>query len=141
VSVERNLTLRVERLPHLTMKAASAPGNEPLLDRLPIGIHASGRGVFLYLGLPTARHGFQAFLGRHAKRSDPSRLDAAAGVSAFVLARVLPVPRGWFARSSKTRCTAISSELKWYLDELRTLPTEHLRWSADGAFRARQAGV
>jgi len=68
----RTLTVSVERLPHLTMKAGSAPGNEPLLDRLPIGIHASGRGVFLYLGLPTARDGFQAFLGRHAKRSDPS---------------------------------------------------------------------
>ena len=133
VSAETTLTVSVERLPHLTMKgsrqAAARFGTryEPLLDRLPIGIHASGRGVFLYLGLPTARDGFQVFLGRHAKRSDPSRLDAAAGVSAFALARVLPVPRGWFARSSKTRCTAISSELKWYLDELRALPTEHLR--------------
>jgi hypothetical protein len=132
----RTLTVSVERLPHLTMKAGSAPGNEPLLDRLPIGIHASGRGVFLCLGLPTAQDGFQAFLGRHA---------GGRTLPAWTLWLVFPrslsgaycPSQGWFARSSKTRCTAISSELKWYLDELRTLPTEH-PGGPDGAFRARQ---
>jgi hypothetical protein len=57
----------VEKLPHRTMKAGSAPAGDPFPDRLPIGIDAGGRALLLYLVLPTARDDFRAFLGRHAE--------------------------------------------------------------------------
>ena len=59
--------VRVEKLPRLTMNAGSAPAGDPFPDRLPIGIDASGRAVFLYLVLPTARDDFRAFLGRYVE--------------------------------------------------------------------------
>ena len=59
--------VRVEKLPRPTMTAGSTAVGDPFPDGLPIGIDASGRAVFLYLVLPTARDDFRAFLGRYVE--------------------------------------------------------------------------
>lgn len=56
----------VERLPRLTVSAKPAETDGAFPDKLPIGIGASGRGVFVYFVLPSARDDFRAFLRRHA---------------------------------------------------------------------------
>jgi hypothetical protein len=114
----------VEKLPHLTMNSGSAPTGDPFPDRLPVGIDASGRAVFLYLVLPTARDDFRAFLGRHTERLRT--------LPAWTLRLVFPrsLAHAYGAFQAVVRAELESplhahtvEELKWYFEQLRTLPT------------------
>lgn len=131
----------VEKLPHLTMRTGSPPAGDPFPDRLPIGIDANGRAVFLYLVLPTARDDFRAFLGRHA--------DLFRTLPAWTLRLVFPrsLAHAYGAFQAVVREELESplhghtvEELTWYFGQVGTLPNERLRWPSDERLeRARWA--
>jgi hypothetical protein len=74
----------VEKLPRATMRVGSPPVGDPFPDKLPIGIDSSGRGIFLYLLLPSGRDDLRAFLGRH--------VDLSRTLPSWTLRLVFPLP-------------------------------------------------
>jgi hypothetical protein len=92
----------VGNLPRLTMKTGSPPAGDPFPDKLPIGIDSSGRAVFLYLVLPSARDDFRALLGRHADLfRAASCVDLATGVAPVDCARLRRPPDSRSRRTGK----------------------------------------
>ncbi|MGG7380554.1 hypothetical protein ACQ7B2_18005, partial [Escherichia coli] len=47
-------------------KSSRPQADEPLTNKLPIGIDSMGHATFLYLVLPSAQEDFRTFLHRHA---------------------------------------------------------------------------
>jgi hypothetical protein len=132
--------VRVENLPRLTMKAGSAPAGDPFPDRLPIGIDAGGRAVFLYLVLPTARDDFRAFLGRHAEllRTLP------AWTLRLVFPRSLAHVYGAFNAVVREELESplhprTVEELKWYFGQLRAVPNARTRPPGERFERAAES--
>ena len=118
----------VEKLPRLTMKVGSPPVGDSFPDKLPIGIDASGRVVFLYLVLPSARDDFRAFLVRHAElfRRLPFwtlRLVLPRSI-AHAYAGLQTVVRDELESPLHARTV---EELKWYFEQLRATPNARLR--------------
>jgi hypothetical protein len=136
--------VRVENLPRLMMKAGSAPAGDPFPDRLPIGTDASGRAVFLYLVLPTARDDFRAFLGRHAElfRTLP------AWTLRLVFPRSLTHVYGAFNAVVREELESplhprTVEELKWYFGSYGRclMPTPDLPANASNGRRMRLNGL
>ena len=132
--------VRVEKLPRLTMNAGSTAVGDPFPDRLPIGIEASGRALFLYLVLPTSRDDFRAFLNRHAElfRTLPF----------WTLRLVFPRPiaHAYEGLQAVVRDELESplqahtvEELKWYFGQLRPTPNARIRPADERFERASEA--
>ncbi len=133
-------SVSVEKLPRLTIRSASPPLGDPFPDKLPIGIDASGRAVFLYLVLPSARDDFRMFLRRHA--------DLLRTLGSWTLRLVLPRPiaHAYAGFQAVIRDELESplhpknvEELAWYFEQLRMLPTNHVRPTDDRFVRAAEA--
>jgi hypothetical protein len=130
----------VEKLPHLTMNSGSAPTGDPFPDRLPVGIDASGRAVFLYLVLPTARDDFRAFLGRHAELL--RRLPA--WTLRLVFPRLLANAYGGFQSVVREEWESplhprTVEELMWYFGQLRAMPNARTKPPGERFERAAEA--
>jgi hypothetical protein len=54
-----------DKLPRMTRNTTSNATAGAFPDKQPIGVDRTGRAVFLYLVLPSARDDFRGFLGRH----------------------------------------------------------------------------
>jgi hypothetical protein len=130
----------VDTLPRLTARTDKTETESGFPDRLPIGIGADGRAVFLYLVLPTARDEFRGFLRRHAP-----------------LFQVLP---SWTLRLVFPRAIAHAygglqtvihdefesplqphtvEELMWYFEQRRTMPSTGLGRADERFVRAADA--
>jgi hypothetical protein len=130
----------IEKLPRATMRVGSPPVGDPFPDKLPIGIDASGRAVFLYLVLPTARDDFRAFLGRHAElfRTLPFwtvRLVFPDGI-AHAYAGLQAVVRDELESPLLAHTV---EELKWYFGQLRATPNVRIRPADERFERASEA--
>ena len=130
----------VEKLPRATMRVGSPPVGDPFPDKLPIGIDSSGRGIFLYLVLPSGRDDFRAFLSRHA--------DLFRTLSFWTLRLLFPRPiahayAGLQAVVHDELETPLHpqtvEELKWYFGQLRAAPHARIRLTSERSERASEA--
>jgi hypothetical protein len=133
-------SVAVDKLPRLTMKVGSPLAGDPFPDKLPIGIEASGRVVFLYLVLPSARDDFRAFLVRHAElfRMLPSwTLRVVFPLSiAHAYAGLQTVVRDELESPLHPRTV---EDLKWYFGQLRAMPNVRIRPTDERFQRAADA--
>jgi hypothetical protein len=130
----------VEKLPRATLRVGSPLVGDPFPDKLPIGIDSSGRGIFLYLLLPSGRDDFRAFLGRHA--------DLFRTLPSWTLRLVFPLPmaHAYAGLQAVVRDELESplhpktvEELKWYFRQLRATPNARVRPTDERLDRASEA--
>jgi hypothetical protein len=129
-----------EKLPRLTASAEAAQTDNAFPDKLPIGIGADGRAVFVYLLLPTARHDFRAFLRRHAALFET--------LPSWALRLVFPraLEHAYAGLQTVIRDELESplhphtvEELKWYFEQLRAMPNPRFRPTDERFLRAADA--
>jgi len=130
----------VDMLPRLTARTDKTETGSAFPDRLPIGIGADGRAVFLYLVLPTARDDFRAFLHRHAALFQ--------ALPSWTLRLVFPRAIGHaYAGLQSVVHEEFESplhshtveELKWYFEQRRVMPNTGLGRADERFIRAADA--
>ena len=121
-------SIPVEKLPRVTIRTGSPPTGDPFPDKLPIGIDATDRAVFLYLVLPSGRDDFRAFLRRHA--------DLFQMLPSWTLRLVFPrvIAHAYAGLQTVVRDELESplhpktvEELRWYFEQLRAMRKRRVR--------------
>jgi hypothetical protein len=129
----------VDVLPRVGPSGASSFDNA-FPDRLPIGIEADGRALFVYLVLPAVRNDLRGFLRRHLMLLESLPL--------WTLRLVFPRAIG----DASTACHAVVGEefdtplhprtiedVRWYFEQLRATSDPNSRLGEQRFLRARQA--
>lgn len=130
----------LDKLPRLTARTDRAETASAFPDRMPIGIGADGRAVFLYLVLPTIRDDFRAFLRRHAPLFE--RLPS--WTLQLVLPRAVAHAYAGFQTvihdefESPLHAHTVE-ELRWYFEQVRAVPRPESRPSDERFLRAADA--
>lgn len=129
----------IDKVPRLTARTHTET-DSAFPDRLPIGIGADGRAVFLYLVIPSARDDFRAFLRRHAPlfrvlTSWTLRLVLPRAI-AHAYAGLQSVVHDEFESPLHPRTV---EELRWYFDQLQATPNLRVQQSDERLLRAASA--
>ena len=129
-----------DKLPRLTARTEVAETASAFPDRLPIGVGADGRSVFLHLTLPTARDDFRAFLRRHA----PLLERLPSWTLRLVFPRAIAHAYAGFQTVMHDECESplhprTLEELKWYFGQVRAMPNPDVRPSGERFLRAAEA--
>ena len=130
-----------DKLPRLTRNTTSNATGGAFPDKQPIGVDPTGRAVFLYLVLPSARDDFRGFLDRHR--------DLLVCLPSWTLRLVFPrqFPDAYEAYQAVVReewetplHPRTVEELSWYFEQRRALPSGRVRPGLDERLdRAAQA--
>jgi hypothetical protein len=130
----------VGKLPRLSAHAGPASTQHAFPDKLPIGIAADGRAVFVYVVFPSVRDDLRAFLRRHAPmlQTVPNwtlRL-VFPQIIAHAYAGLQVVMRDELETPLHPRTV---EELKWYFQRLRAMSSPSLRPTDERFRRAADA--
>jgi hypothetical protein len=133
--------IAIENAPRLVIRQGVQQRVRYFPDHLPIGVHPSGRVVFVYLHLDPMRDEFRDFLQRHAPLLEkvPTwtiRIVVPAGLEGAVqdLQKA-----AWGQLASPLR-DAILTELRWYFDRMTSPPADASSAADPARFeRCRQA--
>jgi hypothetical protein len=128
-------------LPHVAVGEGDARTTRYFPERLPIGIHAAGRGVLVYVVAEPALDEFRVFLERHAP--------VLRALRAWTLRIVVPPHLPKIGQRAKQVVwnqlltplkPATIDELRWYLEQVRTHPAPSRHDDLDERFyKARNA--